>query len=901
MCESCSARLSGGQNPDLWVTMELVEWMGHEQWALMLGATYPSYCGCGEGAWLGSDSECHICGEGLICSGMGTVTVEPGYFAPADNAADVWQCHGVWERCPGGSLGTCADGRKVTSIACGECEEGTREEADGPCVECTSIDALFVIMFLVLVLLSTFFLCRVVMWKDLSKQRASSIISSQLMTALQILGVFLFLRVEWPEPIETILSVAGLVNLNLKLLSVECLFPISAVGLYCAPYVVYASLLVVVLLIHLVVFHRRTPKESRRLLITATGTLGSALFTSISAIVLAPFQCESHPNGYSTLRTHPQVVCWSSDFGDDHMVMVVVGAVGATISTGFVALCIWVIVTLPERMRAGDTNFLHTFSFLLLAFKPGSFWYMAVPVFRNLTIVLVLLVGDASLQLFLISIILGPCIVLCATVSPYCLRVANLLDAATNVCLMNMLFLAAVTTYETNMNVADMMTVILSALALVFLCGAIYSIFQLKIRLREVFRFFVCHHKERSSGFAKVLQLCLQKDVKVRHVFLELDVQDTFSQFDRVGTQTDTLVVLCISEIFSRPRCVGEMTTALLHGVDTVLVMFPDFTWPCDEFFFNCGKHADGVMYLTKYGISEGMLQETLQWLKSRTMICLSKHLSFAGVEVVARKLITRRKGQTELATVTGLEVRRSETAASSSDLDAPQPPEIEAKHWEFAVQDAPDTEFPEGCIVAVVVDRRNHEALCAAFLMKELLVSELSGVVEMVPYVLGEEDTLPASIDTVVVVCSTGCFHHPPFVRHLFASVSVSARFVPVVVEEHFRFPSIVFFEELRELFPVNAMEGKNVQDLTDVVRKIFSRTAVSVFCHDDADVLAVNIAGIAGRLCERKADTEDDPAVEGEEGDPAVKGASSPVAVLGLQRVAPQSDGEISDSNEV
>ena len=123
MCESCSARLSGGQNPDLWVTMELVEWMGHEQWALMLGATYPSYCGCGEGAWLGSDSECHICGEGLICSGMGTVTVEPGYlcegcwhwlerievtlasqgyFAPADNAADVWQCHGVWERCPGG-------------------------------------------------------------------------------------------------------------------------------------------------------------------------------------------------------------------------------------------------------------------------------------------------------------------------------------------------------------------------------------------------------------------------------------------------------------------------------------------------------------------------------------------------------------------------------------------------------------------------------------------------------------------------------------------------------------------------------------------------------------------------------------------------------------------------------
>ena len=69
------------------------------------------------GARLSLDRHC----IGLVCNGLGEVSVWDGYFTPKYDAGDVWRCYGIEGRCRGGDPGTCAKNRVNTSLACGEC------------------------------------------------------------------------------------------------------------------------------------------------------------------------------------------------------------------------------------------------------------------------------------------------------------------------------------------------------------------------------------------------------------------------------------------------------------------------------------------------------------------------------------------------------------------------------------------------------------------------------------------------------------------------------------------------------------------------------------------------------------------------------------------------------------
>ena len=102
-CTQCTAVRGGGEtDPDLWVTMELLDWSGAAQWTNVVDAASVSRCGCSEGYWLSCDSECYECGTGVLCPGMGIVQVQPGFFAPAGNAGDMWEGHGFPGWCPRG-------------------------------------------------------------------------------------------------------------------------------------------------------------------------------------------------------------------------------------------------------------------------------------------------------------------------------------------------------------------------------------------------------------------------------------------------------------------------------------------------------------------------------------------------------------------------------------------------------------------------------------------------------------------------------------------------------------------------------------------------------------------------------------------------------------------------------
>ena len=137
-----------------------------------------------------------------------------------------------------------------------------------------------------------------------------------------------------------------------------------------------------------------------------------------------------------------------------------------------------------------------------------------------------------------------------------------------------------------------------------------------------------------------------------------------------------------------RPWCVGEMTTARLHGLDTTLLIFPEFQWPTRAFVDEYATHAEGVLSLAAHGISVEMAQDTLSWLASCPQIRLPEEISLAGVDGIAAELTGSKKGL-------------SQTVIASRDLAASSKADVVS-----------------------IVDYRMQESVCAALFLKEMLKS---------------------------------------------------------------------------------------------------------------------------------------------------------------------------------
>ena len=110
-----------------WTTLRIRR--GQEEYTQFEGAITMEFCGCEDGRMTNVAGECVLCSEGLICDGM-DVEILPG-FASIDQGLSVFRCYGDVRRCPGGPLGTCADGRR--GISCADCSADMAPAADGSC------------------------------------------------------------------------------------------------------------------------------------------------------------------------------------------------------------------------------------------------------------------------------------------------------------------------------------------------------------------------------------------------------------------------------------------------------------------------------------------------------------------------------------------------------------------------------------------------------------------------------------------------------------------------------------------------------------------------------------------------------------------------------------------------
>ena len=152
------------------------------------------------------------------------------------------------------------------------------------------------------------------------------------------------------------------------------------------------------------------------------------------------------------------------------------------------------------------------------------------------------------------------------------------------------------------------------------------------------------------------------------------------------------------------------MTTARLHRVNVILIVFPDFEWPSSVFVENYAAHVEGILSLAVHGIGVEMVQETLRWVVASPQTTLPLALSLSCVNAVVAKVTGSKQGPNAMASVPGIA------------LEEPTEERFDNVCISHSVTNSMQTPSSIGVRVVSIVDHHVQESVSAALLLQELL-----------------------------------------------------------------------------------------------------------------------------------------------------------------------------------
>ena len=129
------------------------------------------------------------------------------------------------------------------------------------------------------------------------------IMCSQMLTVLQVFGLWDLLSVQWPQPFATMVKFAAALTFRLEFLNVGCLGPMTPFAQYtftAFAFFFLASFMVTLHLLRWLVLRiaRVRPRFAhwKPSLVGALGSILMTLFIAVSSAILAPLRCERTAN-----------------------------------------------------------------------------------------------------------------------------------------------------------------------------------------------------------------------------------------------------------------------------------------------------------------------------------------------------------------------------------------------------------------------------------------------------------------------------------------------------------------------------------------------------------------------------------------------------------------------------
>ena len=170
---------------------------------------------------------------------------------------------------------------------------------------------------------------------------------------------------------------------------------------------------------------------------------------------MAPFRCEPHPNGQWTMQGYHTVFC---TYAGQHLHLCLIGAAIGLVPCGFFALCVWLLMEIPRRVKSGDVTFLRACKVLILRFRPGSECFAAFLLLRNILFACIPMFHWPSLSLVLMQGLLGSTFGLTCYFKPWRTRLANFLDLAVCCSLLSILAIGPLMSFQGALNTIPMLS-----------------------------------------------------------------------------------------------------------------------------------------------------------------------------------------------------------------------------------------------------------------------------------------------------------------------------------------------------------------------------------------------------------------------------------------------------------
>mmetsp|Transcript_38577 Transcript_38577/g.89057 ORF Transcript_38577/g.89057 Transcript_38577/m.89057 type:complete len:1484 (+) Transcript_38577:69-4520(+) len=761
-------------------------------------------------------------------------TIDIGYFSRVGEYS-AFRCLGEEERCPGGLPGACAKGRE--GLQCAKCEIGMEPGSKGKCTKCTTLGEVrtaVVMVFIGLGLVALYLL--VVRESSLTPTNIAllaAIIGSQAVTSSQVLGAVSLFAVDWPEPLKGLFIILGTFSFDVSSVGVGCYLRMSGLKEYAFSVIFVCVLLTAMALIHVVyrlagrVGKKAAPAadlatfpssqsslSGRRLfgrtiskgyrcsqLINVEGTLFMVLFISITTSVSAPFACNEHPNGLWTVRSFPTILCWGGEGSTEHSFMLILSIFASTLPLTFLALCTWLLLVLPKKIALGQMDFLQASAFLTLRFAPKRHYFGMVFLVRNLFISLLPTIPSAVVQLVVATFIMVFYNALISHWKPWRVKVANILDVTISITMVMALSMMSVLVEGANVEeialVVFTFIIIIVALLLVALVNLSVRLF--KKAMQKPYRFFLCHHKTGAGAFARLLKMTLLKSGSVQGVFIDSDnLANLHGLFDHLRHETKELVLLCTSQLFYRPWCVGEAVTGLDCGLMMTKVEFPDAPKIDPAYIENWKANMQDWAVLSEAGMSLEVALRMLQRVGSDSFPRIRLPEDFVVGNAVLGSLVKKL------------------VAHDCSSVEAPMPEEV-----------------AEELQTAIVVDTCNRESVATAYIIEHLLRPHYLHVPDEMPAVLAVGQQLPGFVKAILLVCTQDIFSNEDVLHDCKTMYEASMKVLPVVCDSAFQYPTAEALRGLDSIQHVCKHNGHLVDALVALIETIFKEIAVKLNSH--------------------------------------------------------------------
>ncbi|CAK0794674.1 unnamed protein product [Prorocentrum cordatum] len=626
----------------------------------------------------------------------------------------------------------------------------------------------------------------------------------------------------------SLLRWVSLVAFDIEIVNVNCLFGSEPLNTFAFQVGFVFVAFGVLLLYHCTVvvwrhhgnFRRRLPS-----LWASLGTITQIFYISIITTVVGPFQCLKHPNERWTMRAYQSVICWESN---EHSAMLAIGLVALLFPLAFLAKCCQVVWGFPAKLKLGKTRVLKSFTFLFFRYKTECYWYSVVHMLRSLAIGLTPAIPDLSAQVLIMQSVLLLQLICTVYWSPWRVPQATRFDILSTTTMLVVVGCAAFYVDAPPDSALAVLAAMLghgggSGLLLGLLLTVVWKLAHAALRRRDKeFDFFLCHHKLAAGSCARLLkvQLCSRGGSR-RRVFLDCDdLKDLETLFDTVANRVQVFVTLCTKELFLRPWCMGEVITAHHCKLQTVKLVFPDFTEPDEAYIFEYEDSSKDLSVLTGYGYSIEDVRVALRWVPQITSYSIPSAITSVSMEEIADRL--------EDCII---------SHSPSGTRGSPRGPSGRANRASIG-----------GNSTWIIHDESSLEAGATAAVMAHLLMVSFVHIPFEIPQVLLGGRDVPDSATKLIILCTSNVLQQPSILKHFERGIDLDVCFYPVIGDEGFRFPGASFKKDTMKLA---AAILDDPDEVLSAVLAMFKAIAGSFLASSSsATVLANQAAELARRV---------------------------------------------------